>query len=216
MKLTLNELSYGNPTTQDKEALDSKCSVDELFSELKDLPFPENDSESTVQELDEITSLISDISTDENSKYLNRYKFYDRNLFQAITNSFQTDDIDVDELCEKVKKDIHNLIIRLKYKYNRPRPSQLASYYKVKLFPYSTKTSNNPSYPSASIVYAKVILTIIGDVVPDFNERATNMIKDIEYSRQYLGLNFQSDIDFSIRIAEEILKLPEFTKKYKI
>ena len=42
------------------------------------------------------------------------------------------------------------------------------------------------------------------------------MIDDVAYSRLYLGVHYPSDNDFAIEIAKEILKHPDFTKKYGI
>jgi len=216
MNILLKELSYGNPTVKEKSLLDKKCLVDDLFNKFKSMPFPENDSESTKQEINDVVSFLSDIQQSDNSKFLNRYKFYDRNLFQAISNSFQSKEFDVSELCLDIKNDIENLIIRLKYNYNRPRPFQLAKHYKVSLFPFETKTGNNPSYPSKSLIYAYVILNVIANKDTEFSERAKSMIDDVSYSRLYLGLNFETDNDFSYLIAQEILKHPNFTKKHNI
>ena len=115
MTLSLNNIIYGNPTQRHLEIISEKCLVDDLYVELKNFPFPNNESDTTKQELNEIVENIEDIKSTDNEKYKNRYIFYDRNLFQAINNSFQTDKINVKELIDSIDLDTSALILRLKY-----------------------------------------------------------------------------------------------------
>ena len=168
MTLSLNNIIYGNPTQRHLEIISEKCLVDDLYVELKNFPFPNNESDTTKQELNEIVENIEDMKSTDNEKYKNRYIFYDRNLFQAINNSFQTDKINVKELIDSIDLDTSALILRLKYFYQRPRPYQLANYFKLKLFPFASKSALSPSYPSGHTVQAYVILNVLGSKVPDF------------------------------------------------
>ena len=93
MQLSLNNITYGNPNYNQKKALLEICLVDSLFPKLKNFPFPENESDSTKQELNEIVGYLKDIELPENIKFRNRYLFYDKNLFQAIKNTFITEKI---------------------------------------------------------------------------------------------------------------------------
>jgi hypothetical protein len=43
-----------------------------------------------------------------------------------------------------------------------------------------------------------------------------DVFKDICYSRVYLGLHYQSDIDVGIFCADKVLKNKEFKEKYKL
>jgi len=216
MNLSLNNITYGNPNLSHKKYLSEPCLVDGLFESLKDLPFPENESDTTKQELNELVEYSNDMNIEENVKFKNRYIFYDRNLFQAIINTFRTEKLDISKLIDDIDKDISPLIIKLKYFYQRPRPYQLANYYKLKLFPINTKSGHSPSYPSGHTTQAYVILTILGNLLPEFYQKSKKMIDDVAYSRCYMGVHYQTDNDFAFKIGKEILKNPEFVKKYGI
>lgn len=214
--MDINQANYGNPTRQQKVFLDEVGFVDDLFLKLKNEPFPLNNSELTKDELNEIVDSLSSISDEENKSYLNRYKAYDRSIVQVITTTFKQKNIDVENLCEDVINDIRNLIFKLKFFYQRPRPNQLAQYYKLKLFPYKSFTADTPSYPSGHTIQAFVILNILADKHPEQYQFCKELIDDIAYSRIYLGLHYQTDNDFSKVVAKEILKHPKFTQKYGI
>jgi acid phosphatase (class A) len=214
--MNLNQVTYGNPTKQNKVFIEENCLVDDLFTKLKEDFFPPNDSELVKDELNELVDYVNSISDEENKAFLTRYKAYDRSLSQVITTTFKQRGIDVETLCEDIIKDIRNLIFKLKYFYQRPRPYQLAQYYKLKLFPYNSNSASTPSYPSGHTLEACVILNVISDKYPNEYQFCREMIDDIAYSRLYLGLHYPTDNDFAKEVAKEILKHPKFTKKYGI
>ena len=214
--MDLNQVTYGNPTKEHKRFLEEESFVDDLFLKLKEDYFPTNDSELVKDELNEIVDYINSISEEENKSFLTRYKAYDRSLSQVITTTFKQRGIDVENLCQDIIKDIRNLTYKFKYFYQRPRPYQLAQYYKLKLFPYNSFSSSTPSYPSGHTLEACVILNVISDKFPNEYQFCREMIDDVAYSRLYLGLHFPTDNDFAKEVAKEILKHPKFTQKYGI
>lgn len=214
--MNLNELTYGNPTKDQLAFIQGSCMVDSLFEEFKNSVVPKNDSELVKDELNEIVDKLSIISEPDNKDFLKRYLSYDRHLIQAISAIFRQKGIDVEELTTEIVKDIQNLIFRLKFHFQRPRPYQVAQYYKLKLFPYKSHSAHTPSYPSGHTVEATVILNVIGNKYPTEYQYCKELIEDIAYSRVYLGLHYPSDNDGGKEIAKAILKHPEFTKKYEI
>lgn len=215
--MKLNELTYGNPTVQDLVFIQEECLTDDLFETLKKtLTYPNNDSELVKDELNEIVDCLTTMLKPENQNYLKRYQSYDRNLVQALITIFKQRNIDVEDLIIDIVKDIQGLIFKLKYYYQRPRPRQIAQYYKLKLFPYKSFTSNTPSFPSGHCAEAVVILNVIGNKYPTEYPFCKELIEDVAYSRVYLGHHFPSDNEGAKEIGREILKHPEFTKKYGI
>jgi hypothetical protein len=214
--MNLNDLTYGNPTKDQLEFIKEPCLVDSLFDEFKKSVIPSNDSELVKDELNEIVDSLEVVSQPQNQEYYKRYMAYDRNLIQALSSIFQEKGIEVEELITEIAKDIQNLIYKIKFYYQRPRPFQLAQYYKLKLFPYKSFSAHSPSYPSGHTVEATVILSVIGNKHPSEYQFCKELIEDIAYSRVYLGLHFPSDNDGAKELGKAILKHPEFAKKYKI
>lgn len=214
--MEFNDLTYGNPTHEQLGFIQGTCLVDDLFDTFKDAVVPNNDSELVKDELNEIADSLAVMSQPENQNYLKRYLAYDRNLIQAISSIFKQKDIEVEELVTEIVKDIQNLIFKLKFHIQRPRPFQLAQYYKLKLFPYKSFSAHTPSYPSGHTTQAIVILNVLGNKYPTEYQYCKELIEDIAYSRVYLGHHFPTDNDGGRELGKAILKHPEFTKKYGI
>jgi hypothetical protein len=214
--MEFNDLTYGNPTHEQLGFIQGTCLVDDLFDTFKDAIVPKNDSELVKDELNEIADSLAVMSQPENQNYLKRYLAYDRNLIQAISSIFKQKDIEVEELVTEIVKDIQNLIFKLKYHIQRPRPFQIAQYYKLKLFPYKSYSAHTPSYPSGHTIQAIVILNVLGNKYPTEYQYCKELIEDIAYSRVYLGHHYPSDNDGGRELGKAILKHPEFTKKYGI
>ena len=214
--MEFNDLTYGNPTHEQLGFIQGTCLVDDLFDTFKDAVVPKNDSELVKDELNEVADSLAVMSQPENQNYLKRYLAYDRNLIQAISSIFKQKDIQVEELVTEIVVDIQNLIFKLKYHIQRPRPFQIAQYYKLKLFPYKSYSAHTPSYPSGHTIQAIVILNVLGNKYPTEYQYCKELIEDIAYSRVYLGHHYPSDNEGGREIGKAILKHPEFTKKYGI
>lgn len=214
--MELNQVTYGNPTQKTKALLSKKGLVDSLFEKLKNEPMPDNDSELTKEELNEVVEGISLLENPENELFLKRYNSYDRSLIQTLVTIFKQKGVDVQEVCEEIFLDINPLIAKLKVHFNRPRPYQLANYYKLNLFPFDSFSSNSSSFPSGHTIQSYVILNVIGSMYPTQYKFCKSIIDDVAESRVNLGLHYPSDNDFAKEVGENILKHKEFAKKYGI
>lgn len=211
----LNQVTYGNPNYEMKILLEKECIVEDLFAQLAKDPFPANDSEATKQELNEVVVALKELD-EMNPTLLRRYINYDRALIPYIDNILKAEGVNEMELIRSIQKDITPLIIKLKYKFQRPRPYQLANYYKLNLFPMKSTSALTPSYPSGHTIQAIVILTIIGNKHPNLYQSCKRLWEDVAYSRIALGVHYPSDNDFSYEVANQILKHEKFAEKYAI
>jgi aspartokinase len=214
--MNLNQVTYGNPTQNTIVLLNKKGLVDSLFEELKNTDMPLNDSELTKEELNEVAEGILLLQEKENEIFLKRYKSYDRSLLQSIITIFKQKGIDVEKISQEIYEDINPLIAKLKVHFNRPRPYQLANYYKLNLFPFESFSDKSASYPSGHTLQSCVILNVIGSIYPTQYKFCKNIIEDISESRINLGLHYRSDNDFAFEVADKILKNKDFCKKYNI
>ncbi len=211
----LNQVTYGNPNYEMKILLEKECLVGDLFPELTKEPYPKNDSEATKQELNEVVSALKDLDT-INPTLLRRYISYDRALIPYIDNILKAEEVDEMQLMRSIQRDIAPLIIKLKFKFQRPRPYQLANYYKLSLFPMKSTSALTPAYPSGHTIQAIVILTIVGNKHPKLYQSCKRLWEDVAFSRIALGVHYPSDNDFSQEVANKILQHPEFAEKYSI
>lgn len=215
--MSFDELEYGNPTQEELLLIKKETYLDVLFPDLCYYSFPNNSSDATVEELNNIVDCLSAVKG--KVEFENRYKIYDRNLaayFKELLRKQDKKAEEIDFIVDTIIEDSLPLILKLKYYHQRPRPYQLAHYYKLKLFPYKGLSNHSPSYPSGHAFQAKLLTEVIGNKFPELFSQMQKIFDDINYSRLYLGFHYQSDIDAGIFCANEVLKLQEFKSKYNI
>ena len=212
----LNNIKFGNPTDSVYAELQTASSLDSIVDDLKQYPFPPNESETTQ---DEIRELLEYQSSDEqkNDSLVNRYIDYDKDLKDVYFEFCSDNGISEGaELIEAIVKDTKPLIAKLKYFYNRPRPFQMAYYYKARLIAHSSINAMTPSYPSGHVIQSLLLSEIIGSKYPQHYETLIYLANDIEKSRLFLGLHYGSDNDFARICVSKIIRNKSFTKQYGI
>jgi hypothetical protein len=215
--MNLDLITYGNPTQEQVSYLQIDNYLTPLFGELSKYNFPKNSSEATKEELNSIADGINNLQGKD--KFIHRYRLYDRNIFKSLYEILLKDVEGRDELIpklEEIKEELKPLILKLKYHFQRPRPYQLAQYYKLKLFPFESHSSDSPSFPSGHAFIGRVITEVIGNLYPQTYALMEKVFLDICYSRVYMGIHYQSDIDVGIYCADKVLEIREFKEKYKL
>lgn len=216
MSLWVDKIVYGNPFDNIIPLLKQECPFDSLLPKLKSHSFPSNSSETTEHELRQLMQFQKS-EEQTNEALVNRYIDYDKDLASTFYEFCEDNNIkDGVEIVDKLLKDTRPLIAKLKYFYNRPRPYQIAYYYKAKLVPYASYSAMTPSYPSGHCVQAFLLSEVIGSKYPQYYEPLKFMANDIEKSRMFLGLHFESDCDFARVVVQSILRNKDFTKEYGI
>lgn len=218
--MNLDDIVYGNPTQEQMAYLNSKSYLDVLLPELTLFKFPKNSSEATKQELNQVVESVNALLDEDNyDQFYKRYKKFDANLKKFFIQSLVSDgedEAEVTTLIENIHEDTKPLLLKLKFHFQRPRPNQLAYYYKLKLFPFESKSANSPSFPSGHAYQAKIFAEVLGNKYPNTYAFMQSVFHDICYSRVHLGLHFQSDVDTAIFCAESVLANKDFKRKYKL
>lgn len=105
------------------------------------------------------------------------------------------------------------IIIRtLKNSYNRPRPQQLAPYFKVEFEVLWSRTTNSPSYPSGHSTQSRLIAEIYAKKYP---EHKLNLIKAAEEcggGRVMAGFHYPTDHKAGVYLAKRLFKSLKGTK----
>lgn len=220
--MDINALQYGNPTIdQVQNYLNISNYLDILLAEFTSdqYAFPTNDSNATRAELNDLKNKSVTAQTD--AKLMERYQGYDQSLISLYNQSTFDDPEETKKYQETVIsifKDVMPLIFKVKTHFQRPRPYQLASTYKLTFFPFYSYCADSPAYPSLYACLGRVLCGVLINHYPSpssvkyFNDIGI----DIGLSRLYMGLNYQSSIDAGVRMGDRILKNVEFQKKYKL
>ncbi len=215
MKSWVNEVQYGNPTDNFLPYLE-KGEFDFLVEPLKNYAFPENDSDATRDEMRELIA-FQNSPEQQDEDIMSRFIKYDSDLSNVYKDYCRnTIGHNMDESIDKVIEDTKYVISKLKFTYQRPRPYQLARFYKARLFPYASQTGVSPSYPSGHTVQAYVLTEYIGSMHPEHYEFLSDLAHDVAVSRLFLGLHFSSDNDFGRFVAKKMVNTKEFASKYGI
>jgi hypothetical protein len=215
--MQLNDIKFGNPNRQHLIYLSSENYLDSLLPELSSYPFPPNESLKAKEELELLTQYTDFLANDEKLK--RRFELYDLEFESYMTERVINqggDEKEVKDLIIELHKDIVPLLVKLKFDYNRPRPYQLAYYIQSEFHPFRAKGADSPSYPSGHCYQSAIYAEVLGSRFPHYYQPLQELATDIMWSRQYMGVHFPTDSEFSLYIADLVLKHPDFRKKYKL
>lgn len=213
----LDSITWGNPLQEYLPYLEKdKSTLEKHIPQLIKFTFPKNSSKATREELNQLVDYIETINKDPET--LKRYKAYDASIERIFAQVIMEHDLGEKgiQIVDTLFDETIPLLLKLKFYFQRPRPYQLAEIYKIKMFPFNTKTGNSPSYPAGHTLQSKLICHVLGNHFPHKFDFFENLAKDIEYSRLYLGIHYPSDNDFSLFIADTIIRDKEFKIKYEL
>ena len=211
----LDSITWGNPLQKHLPYLEENASpLEKHIPQLIKFPFPKNSSKGAREELNLLVDYVNEVKSDAGT--LRRYRAYDTSLERVFAQVIMEQELGDKgaEICDKLFDETVPLILKLKFHFQRPRPYQLAQHYKLKLFPFDSKTADSPSYPSGHTVQAKLMCFVLGNHFPEKFNFFENLSKDIEYSRLYLGIHYPSDNDYASFIVETIIRDKDFKAKY--
>jgi hypothetical protein len=193
--LNLNELTYNDgPSEKHQRRMNYPIT---MFNEItiEEVPFPENTGKETLDELKYLASL-------------------------EMNPDFAKEHDDVEEVFGKKHKELElefnkeeakgllkqsaKYIMELKYKYQRPRPYQVAEFYDMDLNGKELDSMKTPSYPSGHAVQGYLMGMIYSERHPEYREVFTQLGEDIAHSRINAKAHFPSDKKFGKEIAERL------------
>ena len=215
--MNLDLIGYGNPNQNHISWINRESYLDTLFAELTHFTFPKNSSEATKEELNYLINRIKETQADKEKQEL--YQTFDIYLDEYYIKFLSQYDIPrdkVEPIIESIHDDIKPLTVKLKYFFQRPRPFQLAYYYKLKLMPFMTLGADSPSFPSGHAIESKVLSEVLGNMYPELYLPLSKIADEVCDSRIGLGVHYQSDIDVGVYVAEKICEMKEFMIKYQL
>ncbi len=98
-------------------------------------------------------------------------------------------------------KEVGHIVIKLKYKFNRPRPFQLAKVHCLDLMKYDSETAKTPSYPSGHTTQGRVLAIYLSKLHPELQDQFEAVSDTISLSRMVGCHHFPSDVTYGNQIA---------------
>lgn len=167
---------------------------------------PPNNSVKTVMELKKISKI---------SFKQNIVKKYD-NIYKVFVDFLESKGLEVNKaLIRGLLKESYRVVLFYKYKFNRPRPKQLAELYDIDLVKLSELDSmNTPAYPSGHSTQGFFIAKVLSDAHPDHKNDLMNIAKKISYSRQIGRAHYPSDSKAGEKLGLQLYK--EYIKNQNV
>ncbi len=210
--MNIDDIVFGNPSAKDHAIMQREGYLDKLLPSLFEYTPPRNSSEVTKNEL----LLLAKQVGFKREKYDH---LFDETLLHTISEIFVNAGADADFIgttLTSIGDDVIPVVTKLKYYFNRPRPSSMAYYYQIGLMPDFSFFTNNPSYPSGHTTLTAISCNVLGNLYPEGFERMQSLIKTVRQSRINMGLHYPSDNDMAMLVAKKVLENPEFKVKYRL
>ncbi len=195
--LELNEMTYNEGANEKHQSrIDQPITLFEDIS-ISLQPFPENTSKKTLEEV----KYLSDIEEDrEFVKEHDKVSKVFGKLHKDLGLEFNKDE------AKKYNRESAKHIMELKYKYQRPRPHQIADFYGIDLNGVDLDSMRTPSYPSGHATQGYLLGMIYSERYPQYNEEFIRLAEDIAESRIIGKAHYPSDKKAGIELAEKLFE----------
>ena len=105
-----------------------------------------------------------------------------------------------DELLKQSAK----YLMELKYKYNRPRPYQLAEFYHMDVTNFNMDSMNTPSYPSGHATQGYLLGKFYSQRHTEYKKEFMDLGEAVAESRIVGKAHYPSDKEFGKKLAEKL------------
>ena len=153
-------------------------------------PPPPNNSEYTRNELKYIAQMGKNLSGDRRN-FINSCNDDILRMYSEVVLK-RGIYADVEMMADLVLP-YNSVILLLKYKFNRPRPYQIAKSRGVLIIPCVENLPNNPSYPSGHAISVFILADYFSTKYPDHTEFFWDAANDMSLSRIQGGVHYPSD-----------------------
>lgn len=99
-------------------------------------------------------------------------------------------------------KEAASITIRLKYRFNRPRPFQLGRVLGIEVTKYSSSTAKTPSFPSGHTTQSVLVAYVLSDMYPELKDDFMKVADKISLSRLVGGHHYPSDIEYGKQLGK--------------
>ena len=162
-------------------------------------PPPANDSNETRTELFKLLAYNDGVIDRKMVK-----EFDDmREPYMELVNKYNLD-VTKDDL-QQIIDEGAKFTLKIKYKFNRPRPYQIAEHYGIEDFKrHKLDSAKTPSYPSGHALQGRLIGLILTDKDPEHQNEYMAVSQRISDSRIMARAHYPSDKEYGEKLADEL------------
>ena len=195
--LELSKMTYNDGADEKHQSrIDQPITLFEDIS-ISLQPFPENSSKKTLEEV----KYLADIEEDrEFVKEHDKVSKVFGKLHEELGLEFNKDE------AKKYNRESAKHIMELKYKYQRPRPHQIADFYGINLNGVDLDSMRTPSYPSGHATQGYLLGMIYSERYPQHRKEFMKLGEDVAESRIIGKAHFPSDKKAGIELAEKLFE----------
>jgi len=195
--LELNEMTYNDGADEKHQSrIDQPITLFEDIS-ISLQPFPENSSKKTLEEVKYLSNIEEDREFVEEHDKVS--KVFGK-LHEELGLEFNKDE------AKKYNRESAKHIMELKYKYQRPRPHQIADFYGINLNGVDLDSMKTPSYPSGHATQGYLLGMIYSERYPQHRKEFMKLGEDVAESRIVGKAHFPSDKKAGIELAEKLFE----------
>ena len=165
---------------------------------------PKNDSEKTRKDLEVLLKKTKNATPDD--LIFARYVNDEENIPKVFVDVLSKYGIKIThEEHLHIEKQSDAILFYLKEVINRPRPYQLAYYYKMNLYPLIRTNAMTAAYPSGHALVGFMMTGYYSKKYPEATEDLKELGEKIAMSREITGIHYPSDTEISREIAKIII-----------
>ena len=184
-----------------KKRMEQKVTLFPENPKLTIKPPPPNESNKTRSEVFYLVSYNDGVIDNE------MVQAYD-DIPKAFMPVIQKNGLQVsNEQLKEIYTQCSKFITKLKYKFNRPRPYQIAEYYGIKDFKiHKLDSAQSPSYPSGHAVQGRVIARYLANKDPENKNEYMMIGHNISESRIMARAHYPTDRKYGDLIGDELFE----------
>ena len=211
---SLKDLVYYNEDAL-KESMDKVEQYDQKhfkdgWQSIELTPPPENDSQETKEELQEIIDeQTTRTKDDENSIYVSDFmeSFHFREYLNENNLDYRSSEITA------IIDDVWKITRTHKNKYNRPRPYQVAKALNMDFDTMYGTTMKTPSYPSGHSCGSRLVAEYLAIQHPAHRKQFIDIAEKVGKGRIQAGFHYESDHEAGVELALKVLPYLEISKQ---
>ena len=202
IKESLNDMVFTktiNPKHKKRMNIETKMFPSNL--KLTMTPPPTNDSNETRTEIFKLLAYNNGVI---DRKMVEKYD----DLIKPFMELIEKYNVDVSEDdLEQIIDEAAKFTLKIKYKYNRPRPYQIADHYGIEDFKrHKLDTANTPSYPSGHAMQGRLVALMLSEKDPYNENQYMEISKEISDSRIMARAHYPTDKEYGEKLADELFE----------